>query len=176
MKYSKSIYKIIFALIFLSLVASCQSVKVRKNERGVIFKKFGGGVDTSQVYLPGKYSISNNDRLIIYNIDLEHGDEEFRVLSKDNIEITVMLKYSFKLIPEEVALLHYYIGANYRESIVKREVHDGIKACVNNILSVEIPSIGNEIIGEQILSIAKKKIRKRYINLESVLIKDLIIP
>ena len=30
------------------------NVEVANNERGVLFRRFAGGVDTSKVYLPGK--------------------------------------------------------------------------------------------------------------------------
>ena len=88
-------------------------------------------------------------------------------MSKDEISIKLNVKYSFKPIPEKIALLHNYIGDNYLESVVKPQILLTAKNyfrnyMVNNITSSEINNFENQILKE-----ARKKIKSKYINLET---------
>lgn len=68
------------AIIFLFLLmTSCSKFEIASNERGVMFKRFDGGIDTSKVYLPGKYRLSNYDRMIVYNVDPQVDENGQRV-------------------------------------------------------------------------------------------------
>ena len=164
------------ALGLVLLFPSCQSVMVETNERGVNFKRFEGGIDTSKVFMPGKYIIAYYDRIIIYNIEPQSADEDFIALSKDEVNIELSVSYTFRPKPEKIALLHYYIGANYPESIVKPAIRYAVEKLIKDHLANEIPLVGKEELESQLLNAANKMSEKKYIEMRSIQIRDIVIP
>ena len=186
MKNSKLISPCISFIGLVLILFSCQSkkvitdtktgnnnyiganVEVKNNERGVIFRRFSGGVDTSKIYLPGKYNISYFDRFITYNIDSQTENDIVSVISQDEKKIELSIKYSFRPNLKKVALLHHYIGENYPESVVKSEIHSTIEEYIKQILAINISTNEVKQHENQILSIARKKIAEEYVDLESL--------
>ncbi|MEL6672026.1 MAG: hypothetical protein AAFR61_07530 [Bacteroidota bacterium] len=107
-------------LTLLSLFAcvSCQSVSVGPNQVGVIFKKFGGGVDTTEYLLAGNHLIGNSDRLILYDyVDLEESFL-YEVAGPDSQSYTVELDVLYQLLPEKASLIEKYLGEGYQYFLI----------------------------------------------------------
>jgi len=80
-------------LLLLILLSSCQEVTIDKNEIGVYFKRFGGGIDTNKVYKPGKYKIPNWDYIVTYNYQVQNGLVEY--YEEDQIVYKIYYKFKF---------------------------------------------------------------------------------
>jgi hypothetical protein len=150
-----------------------KEVEIKPNERGVIFKRFEGGVDTTQVYQPGKYKIPDHDRLIIYNIDSQVDQLNHQFNSQDEALLAISLQLEFKPIPDKVALLHYYIGEEYYDLVVKEKVGSVIDTSFSDWPSQKILSNSGMNFNSEIEAKAKKSLATKYIELESLKVIDL---
>ena len=101
-------------------------VEVAQNERGVLFRRFANGIDNSRVYLSGKYRVMSFDRFIKYNIDSRTVENYFESETISGKKIILHLQYSFKIVPEKIALMEYYIGHNYSEIIVEARIQTSV--------------------------------------------------
>jgi hypothetical protein len=176
----KSFRTFTFALLFffcLNFLSSCQQVEIKSNERGVIFKRFDGGLNPEKIYPSGTHIISSWDRIIIYNIDSQTGGEKISILSKDGLTFDLDLSYRFRPIPKEIGNLEMEIGKDYYHIIVKPEMRKTIRELFGEFyLSKNIPFLENEVIEKELFERAKDPIRKRFIELESITINEIGYP
>lgn len=173
MKNNIRLINIIIFLLIIQLISSCKVIKVEDNERGVVFKRFDSGVDTTKVYLPGKYKISNQDRLIVYNIDTKTLNEEIHVLAKDEIEIILNISYKFRPIPEKIPQLHFFIGEDYLENIVKPSILNEINKFCKDKRGDKIKKMNKQEIEISILENSKHTLSKKFIELENFKILEI---
>ncbi len=151
------------------------NVEVDTNERGVLFRRFKGGIDTSKVYLPGKYFVFPFDQFIVYNIQVKTEQDWMEALSKDGKKIQLTIQYSYRPMPEKVALLHYHIGQNYLEYVIEPEINLTINEFFENYTAIEIETKMREKFEHLMLDIAQKNIARKFIELESFQITELSI-
>ena len=71
----------IAGLIFIVLFGSSMFVTIEPGENGVLFKKFGGGLDKENVYGQGFHIISPWNTMHIYDVRLQDTFENMEVLS-----------------------------------------------------------------------------------------------
>lgn len=147
---------------------------VGKNERGVLFRRFANGIDTSKVYLPGEYKVKTYDRFIKYNIDSISEINFFESKTKLGRTITFKLNYSYKLIPEKVALMEYYIGSDYHEIIVKKRIQNSIDELVLESNEDFENKVQTNALEEALLKLSKKEIEKRYVELLELTIIEIL--
>ncbi|MFD1552591.1 hypothetical protein DNU06_15525 [Putridiphycobacter roseus] len=147
--------RILFHFITLLLLISCNTIKIKENERGVLFKRFDGGIDTSKVYLPGKHSTTKWNYFKIYNISSKSGSVDL-VENEQKFKI----EYTYKPIPEKVNLLEYYIGADYQKYVLEPEIKNMFLELIKKISINEI-----EVV---LLQNLKPILNKKYIDLQSV--------
>ncbi len=149
-------------------------VVVANSERGVLFRRFANGIDTSKVYLPGEYKVKTFDRFIKYNIDIKSETNIFESKTKLGKPISLKLNYSYKLIPEKVALMEYYIGSNYPIIIVERRIQNSI----DDLIIESTIDFGNKIETQEyeneLFNLAKNEIAKRYVELLELSIIEIL--
>lgn len=155
--------------------ANTSNVEIKENEMGVHFKRFGGGVDTSKFFLPGKYDIPAYDRIIIYKLDTRSQREVINIQSKDDVSIDIVVKYTFKPIPQKIAYLEYYIGANFLKHSVQPRLIPVVKKYFENLLRQEISLENKSEFELNIFTKAKNEIEKKYVELESFHILEIQI-
>lgn len=154
--------KYILAFLLIQSLVACQQVEVNKNEVGVYFKRFGGGVDTSKIIKPGKYSIPNWDYITTYQIAASEG--EF-VYSKTP-EKKYIIQYTFQLDKEKVALYHNFIGGNPTNYAER-----GIKEHLDKQSAIEIQEFVVQDSQNQLMKY-KKAVENYYIKLVDLKIAD----
>ncbi len=86
---------------------------------GVLWKRFGGGTVVDKPALQeGTRLILPWDRLYLYDARLQQVEDEVQVLSSDGLQITLMLAWRIHLEPENVAMLHKFVGPSYEATLV----------------------------------------------------------
>lgn len=166
-------------LLFMSFVflimtsTSCEKVEIEDNHRGIIFKRFDGGINETKIFEPGHYYIAKWDRLITYNINTQKENNDILSLTKDEKEVILKLSYSFKPVIEEIGTLHNRIGKNYKAHIVEPEILSAARYFIGNKTLAEISKMNKNSIEEVLFSVASNSIRERYIELESIQIDEI---
>ena len=86
----------IAGLIFIVLFGSSMFVTIEPGENGVLFKKFGGGLDKENVYGQGFHIISPWNTMHVYDVRLQDTFEKMEVLSKNGLSIKIDLSFRYK--------------------------------------------------------------------------------
>ena len=168
-------------LVFLGLIlvtALSNSIfkTVNAGEKGVIFRRFGGGIDREYVYGQGFHVIAPWNTLVTYDVRTNENFEKMEVLSKNGLKINCELSYRYQPMPDKVAILHDEIGTEYHRRIIIPEIRSATREVIGKYLPEELYSSKREAIQDEIFQRSKVEIEKKNIILDAILIRDIALP
>lgn len=165
-----------FALVVLLTLSGSIFKTIQPGESAVLFKRFGGGLDTENVKGQGFHVIAPWNRLITYDTRTKEAFEKMSVLSKNGLTIQVELSYRYQPMTKSIGLLHEEIGPNFLEVIVKPEIRSATREVIGKYLPEELYSTKREAIQDEILERTKEKVGRKHIVLDEVLIREVALP
>ena len=130
----------IAGLIFIVLFGSSMFVTIEPGEKGVLFKKFAGGLDKETVYEQGFHVIAPWNTMHVYDVKLKDTFEKMEVLSKNGLSIKIDLSFRYQPVPSQIGFLHDNIGKDYLERIIKPEIRSVTREVIGNYLPEELYS------------------------------------
>ena len=82
------------ALIVILIFSNATFLTIEAGERGVLFKRFGGGLEKENIYPPGFHVIAPWNIMYVYDIREQQINEDMSVLSSNglNIEVDVTVR------------------------------------------------------------------------------------
>ena len=163
-------------LIFIVLFGSSMFYTIEPGEKGVIFKKFGGGLDKENIFGQGFHIIAPWNTLHVYDVKITETFEKMEVLSKNGLSIKIDLSFRYNPVHEKIGYLHDEIGRNYVERIIKPEIRSVTREVIGNYLPEELYSTKREAIEDEIEELTRAKIEEKYLTLDAILIRDVTLP
>ena len=114
-------------LMLLVLFSSATFLTIDAGERGVLFRRFGGGIDTTKVYPPGFQVLAPWNKMYVYDVREKQVEEQMEVLSSNglNIKLDITLRINPKY--NKIGQLHDNFGEDYVNSLVRPEVRSTVK-------------------------------------------------
>jgi len=166
----------IVGLIFIVLFSSSIFVTIESGEKGVLFKKFGGGLDKETVYGQGFHLIAPWNDMFVYDVKIHETFEKMEVLSKNGLSIKIDLSFRYNPVEEKIGYLHDQIGRDYVERIIKPEIRSVTREVIGNYLPEELYSTKREAIEDEIEALTREKVEAKYLTLDAILIRDVTLP
>ena len=169
------IYFFIAAVIFM-ILTSTTFITINPGQKGVLFKKFGGGLQKDQIFDQGFHVIAPWNNLIIYDVRINEGNDELDVLSKNGLPIKITLSYRYAPLGDKIGYLHDEVGSNYLSRIVEPEIKAATREVIGEYLPEELYSSKREAIQDEIFSRTQEAVSKKYVDLDAVLISSVQLP
>ena len=166
----------VLGLILIIVLSNTTFLTIEPGQKGVKFKRFGGGLVKDEVYDQGFHVIAPWNKMYIYDVRINEQFEAMDVLSKNGLNIQVELSYLFNPIPNEIGFLHDEIGSNYLDRIIKPEIRSATREVIGQYLPEELYSTKREAIQVEIYNKTKTAIANKHINLDAVLIRSVQLP
>ena len=166
----------LLSVILLFIFGSSMFVTIESGEKGVLFKKFGGGLEKEIVYGQGLHIIAPWNDMFIYDVKLKDTFEKMEVLSKNGLSIKIDLSFRYQPVADSIGYLHDGIGTNFLESIIKPEIRSVTREVIGNYLPEELYSTKREAIEDEIYDRTKVNIEAKYLKLDAILIRDVTLP
>lgn len=163
-------------LIILFVLIGNSFITINPGERGVLFRKFSGGLDKTHIYNEGFHVVMPWNTMFIYDTRIKESFETLEVLSKNGLSIKVDLSYRFNPIPDKIGELHEKIGKDFHESIIKPEIRSSTREVIGKYLPEELYSTKREAIQDEIFHQTKTALNEKYLNLDAVLIREVALP
>lgn len=178
MKKRTQISIITFAAIgVLLLVFGSQMFYVLKpGERGVIFKKFGGGLDKENIYAPGFHIVAPWNDMIKYDVREQKSEETMDVLDKGGLSINVDVTVIFNPVHNAIGYLHENIGMDYVTVMVIPNVRSSVRAVTGRYSAEEIYSTKRAEVETAIIETTRKALAAKNIDMKDLLIRSIILP
>jgi len=165
-----------FALVVLLTLSGSIFKTIDPGEAGVIFKRFGGGIDTTDVRGQGFHIIAPWNRMIRYDTRINESLEEMVVLSKNGLNITVELSYRYQPIEDKIGNLHETVGKEYDRRIIKPEIRSATREVIGKYDPEELYSSQREAIQDEIFTRTSKACMPKNIKIDAILIRDIELP
>lgn len=169
---------ILIGIIATVVLLAKSSVNIGYGEAGVLFKTFGGGVVTDKPALgEGFHIIAPWNKVYIYNIkQQEVFEKKMQVLSSNGLEISLDVSVLYQPQSDNLGLLHQTKGENYLEIVIVPEIRAVARSVVGRYTPEQLYSTKRDAIQNEIYEETKRKVEPQYIQLNSVLVRDVTLP
>lgn len=168
---------IIFVVLIIILTFSNATfLTIEAGERGVLFKRFSGGLEREIIYQPGFHVIAPWNSMYVYDVREKQIEEEMELLSSNGltirVDITVRVNPDFTKIPD----LHEIFGKDYLVSLVRPEVRSSVRKVIGRFTPEELYSTRREEVQDMIQKDLEATLQKNFVVLKASLIRDITLP
>ena len=169
---------IILLVFVLIIFVSKSSINIGYGEAGVLFKTFGGGVDTESPPVgEGFHIIAPWNKVYVYNVkQQEVFESKMQVLSSNGLEISLDISVLYQPKVSELGLLHKTKGENYLNIIIIPQIRAVARSVVGRYTPEQLYSTKRDAIQNEIFEETKKVVENQHVQLNAVLVRDVTLP
>ncbi len=168
---------LVFAgFLLLVFISSGSFITIQSGEKGVLFYKFGDGLDTENIYGQGFHVIAPWNTMYRYNVRKQELTEEMDVLANNGLSIHIDLTLRYKPIDERIGNLHNQVGQNYENIIIIPEIRSSTREVIGNYSPEDLYSSKREAVQKDIFERTRDVLINNYIELDAVLIRSVQLP
>ncbi len=167
---------IVLAVILLIIFWSRMTVTIDAGHGGVLFRTFGGGIDTENSYGEGFHFIAPWNKMVIYETRQQEIAEELNVLSSNGLEIRVDVSAWYLPLASELGYLHGTIGTDYLHRVVIPSLRSSARSVIGRYTPEQIYSTKRDAIQDEIYVETKKLLDEKHVQLNQILIRSIILP
>jgi len=166
---------LLFFGLFIAYLWNYIVIIIHSGEGGVMYRLFFGGTVVNRVYGEGIHIIFPWDTLHIYNARVQEVSHEMNVLTKNGLKIN--LEVSIRYYPEYnlLGILHKNVGPDYVHTVIIPEIESVLRIIIGKIDAEEVYTTKTSLI-EESLNKAIEQVAQRFIHIDDVIIKKMILP
>lgn len=167
---------VVVALIIFFISWNSITITIDAGHGGVLFKRFGGGIELDRTYGEGFHFIAPWNKMYLYEVRQQEIAEDMNVLSSNGLEIQVDVSVWYQPTFSKLGYLHAEIGANYLHRVVIPSLRSSARSVVGRYAPEQIYSTKRDAIQEEIFVEAKKLLDDKNVQLNQVLIRSIKLP
>ncbi len=167
---------IIGAVVFVIIFWSRMTVTINAGHAGVLFRTFGGGIDTTSTYGEGFHFMAPWNKMVVYETRQQEIAENMNVLSSNGLEIKADVSAWYRPEYHKLGLLHANIGHDYLQRVVIPALRSSARSVIGRYTPEQIYSTKREVIQDEIFEESKKILDQKYVDLSKVLIRSIVLP
>lgn len=167
---------IFMALMLMLILSASMFITIDAGERGVIFRKFGKGLDVENVYTPGFHVLAPWNTMYVYDVRERQIEESMSVLSSNGLNISVDVTTRINPKHKGIGYLHEEFGNDYMQSLVRPEVRSSVRNIIGRFEPEELYSTKRDEVQKLIQEDLAKTLDANHIELKAALIRDIALP
>lgn len=167
---------IFIALIVVLIFSNATFLTIEAGERGVLFKRFGGGLEKENIFPPGFHVIAPWNIMYVYDIREQQINEDMSVLSSNGLNIEVDVTVRINPNYGRIGDLHEKFGPQYVERLVRPEIRSSVREMIGQFTPEELYSTKRNEVQALIQSDLEKSLGDNFIDLKATLIRDIALP
>lgn len=167
---------VFIALMAILIFSNATFLTIEAGERGVLFKRFSGGLDLENLYQPGFHVIAPWNAMYVYDVREKQLEEEMEVLSSNglNIKVDVTVRVHPKF--DKIGQLHEIFGKEYMTSLVRPETRSSVRKVIGQFTPEELYSTRRDEVQQLIQEDLEGTLDNNFIVLRTTLIRDIELP
>jgi regulator of protease activity HflC (stomatin/prohibitin superfamily) len=166
---------IILFILFILIVSSMTTIET--GHKGVLYKTFSGGVDTTQVPLnEGFHLVAPWNKVYKVNVKQQQLQESMKVLSSNGLDIQLDATVWFQPRHKDLAKLVKLRGLNYVEDVIRPAVRSAARNVLGRYTPEEIYSTKREAITKEIFDETNQILNNNFVHLKNILVRDVTLP
>lgn len=164
------------ALVVILIFSNATFLTIDAGHRGVLFRRFSGGLEKSIVYGPGFHVLAPWNTMFTYDVREKQLEEEMEVLSSNglNIQVDVTVRVNPKY--NKIGDLHDKFGKEYLTSLVRPEVRSSVRKIIGRFTPEELYSTRRDEVQQMIQKDLNATLDKNFIELRASLIRGIMLP
>lgn len=168
----------IVGLILIIALSSSIFLTIHAGEAGVLFKKFGGGLEKETVYGQGFHVIAPWNTMFVYNVKEQTTEEGMDVLDKNGLSISVDVSVRFNPMANKIGYVHERFGENYINVLVIPEVRSAVRQVMGRYAAEEIYSTKRSEVEAAIITESQNTLSNKNNNIQmnALLIRSINLP
>jgi len=152
-------------------------VTIPSGHAGVIYKKFGNGVDVNgKAFGQGLHVIAPWNDMLVYEIRQSERTETMTVLSSNLLEIKMDITLFYQPIVTKLGYLEVERGSSYETAVVLPVIRSVVREVLAKYMPEEINTTKREEIKLEILDVTQSKLMENYVQLNDILIRNITLP
>ncbi|MFT7589089.1 MAG: regulator of protease activity HflC (stomatin/prohibitin superfamily) [Limisphaerales bacterium] len=163
-------------LLILFIVISRAILILQPTERGVVFKKYAGGLDVDNVKGEGLSFVAPWNDVIIFEVEEQQIEEKMDVLSQDGLSITIDVSLRFRPKPDEIGYLYKAFRKNYIENFVRPELRSGVRRVIGQYTPEELYSTKRQEIESLIEEGTRETLNENHLEVKALLFRSIQLP
>ena len=164
------------ALIAILIFSNATFLTIEAGERGVLFKRFGGGLEKENIYEPGFHVITPWNIMYVYDIREQQINEDMSVLSSNGLNIKVDVTVRVNPNYGAIGDLHEKFGPQYIERLVRPEIRSSVREMIGQFTPEELYSTKRNEVQSLIQNDLEKSLGTNFVDLKATLIRDIALP
>lgn len=175
-KFLPVVVVVAIAAVLIIALSSSIFYTINAGERGVIFYKFGGGLDKENVIPQGFGVKAPWNTLHVYEVRENSIEEAMDVLDKNGLSINVDVTLRFHPSYAKIGYLHENFGKNYINTLVIPEVRSAVRQVTGRFTAEEIYSTKRSEVEIMIKTETDKALRENHCEMRALLIRSINLP
>ncbi len=167
---------IFVALIVILIFSNATFLTIDAGHRGVLFRRFAGGLDKTAIYGPGFHVLAPWNTMFTYDVREKQLEEEMEVLSSNGLNIQVDVTVRVNPMYNKIGDLHDKFGKEYLTSLVRPEVRSSVRKIIGRFTPEELYSTRRDEVQQMIQKDLNATLEKNYIELRASLIRGIMLP
>ena len=166
---------LVVAIIVLLISWNSITVTIEAGHGGVLFKRFGGGIDLENTYGEGFHFIAPWNKMYIYEVRQQEIGEDMNVLASNGLEIQVDVSAWYEPEFSKLGHLHAEIGTSYLQRVIIPSLRSAARS-VGRYTPEQIYSTKRDAIQDEIFEETKALLNEKNVQLNQVLIRSIKLP
>lgn len=163
---------IVLAIIFISKSA----VTIGPGEGGVIFERFGDGVNTETTYGEGFHIVAPWNKMIVRKVRQQSVSDEMNVLSVNGLEVKVSGTVWYEPEFSNLGKLIKTKGEDYERELLDPAINAAARSVVGRYTPEQLYSSKRDVIEQEILDEVATVLKDQYLVVKRVLVEDVKLP
>lgn len=164
------------ALVLLFTLASSTFLTIDAGERGVLFRRFGEGLDKANIYQPGFHVVAPWNTMYVYEVREQQISEPMEVLSSNGLTIGTDVTVRVAPKVDKIGELHETFGRDYVDRLIKPEIRSAVREIIGRYTPEELYSTKRAEVTTSIQENLALALGRNYVNLQATLIRDIELP
>jgi regulator of protease activity HflC (stomatin/prohibitin superfamily) len=163
--------------IFVTLYVVARSVIIlQPTQRGVVFKKFAGGLDVDDVKGQGLNFLAPWNDMITFDIEEQQIEETMDVLSKDGLAITIDVSLRYRPVPDRIGYLYQSFRTNYVSNFIRPELRSAVRRVIGQYTPEELYATKRQEIETKIETDTRQTLANNNVELKALLFRSIKLP
>ncbi|PQJ23222.1 prohibitin family protein [Tenacibaculum sp. SG-28] len=163
-------------VVLLLIFIAKSTVTIGPGEAGVLFERFGDGINTEKTYGEGFRIVAPWNDMIVQKVRQQSISDQMNVLSVNGLEVQVDGTVWFKPEYDKLGMLIKTKGPNYISDILDPAINGAARSVVGRYTPEQLYSSKRDVIEQEILAAAQEKLKDQFIIVERVLVEDVQLP
>jgi len=175
-KFPKIGLPIIFIIVVLIIIISKSAVTIGPGEGGVLFERFGEGINTEETYGEGFHIVAPWNEMLVHKVRQQSISDEMNVLSVNGLEVKVYGTIWYEPEYENLGSLIKTKGEDYVLELLDPAINAAARSVVGRYTPEQLYSSKRDVIEQEILEEVVALLDGQFLNVKRVLVEDVKLP